>query len=593
MAANGDVQPPRGARVYHDHAGAGGRSVMARPSAVATWAWFLVKNLLGWVLIVGAFPLGAFIPGPGGIPLFLVGFGLVSFPGKRGITARVLRGRPVPCDSPAFQYAVAVLAALLPAAAFAYLVQSGWIAVRRTPHFGLIVASAYALTAGTLWWIGLHSYGLLNWALARVPRMRRKVRPWLRRVGIDLLPPRRRKRHAEPHAFAVIANADGTRPRREPDPEILEIHPRHFKRFRRAWAVAKPWLRRVAGVAITAAIFWWIGRSIVENWHAVSSRMATIRWGTFFLTAGMFAVFLLAFRAVVWRRILRGFGHRVPLAPAVRIWSTSELARYLPGVIWQVVGRVYLVKPYGVRGSVCSASQVLELAIFLLANVLVAVACLVWLGIKEMDGPARAWMFVAMALVPVLVFLLHPRVLFRLINGVLRRLRKPPIEPRMGFAALAGLLLWSVAGLLWQSLAIWALVEEPLGGLQLAKWWVVAGAYCLAWVAGFLAVWAPGGLGVRELVFIAAMQFALPQVVHLRFQGDPDELVGVITFLSVLLRLWATAGELMLAGVAYLFDVPGALRGGGRPANRTSAATGEPLPSPFPPHRPDVGADNI
>ena len=83
--------------------------------------------------------------------------------------------------------------------------------------------------------------------------------------------------------------------------------------------------------------------------------------------------------------------YRVPLAPAVRIWSTSELARYLPGVIWQVVGRIYLVKPYGVRGSHCSASQVLELVIFLLANMLVAVACLVWLGIKSMDGLAERW----------------------------------------------------------------------------------------------------------------------------------------------------------------------------------------------------------
>ena len=579
-----DAQLRPGARVYD-----AGRSVMARPSAFATWAWFVLKNVLGWVLIVGAFPLGALIPGPGGIPLFLIGFGLVSFPGKRGITARVLRGRPVSRDSRAFQYAVAVLGALLPALAFAYLVKSGRIEVRATRHFGLVVAAAYAATAGALWWLGLHSYGLLNWLLARVPRMRRRVRPWLRRAGIDLLPPRRRKRR-EARGFPVIANADGTRTPPEPDPEIIEIHPRHFTRARRAWAKARPWVGRALSVAITLAIFAWIARSIVEHRHAISGRLGTIRWGTFFLSAGMFAVFLLAFRAVAWRQVLAGFGHRVPLAPAVRIWSTSELARYLPGVIWQVVGRVYLVKPYGVRGSVCSASQVLELAIFLLANLLLAIACLVWLGIKEMDGPARFWMAVALGLVPVLVFLLHPRVLFRVINGVMRRLRKPPIEPRMGFGTLSALLAWCVVGLLWQSLAIWMLVEEPLGGLQLAKWWVVAGAYCLAWVAGFLAVWAPGGLGVREIVFVAAMRFALPQVVHLRFEADPDQLVGILTFLSVLLRLWATTGELMLAGVASLADLRGAMRGGGRAKHHPAA---DPQPgSRLASGRADLGADH-
>src|SRR5687767_2781403 len=169
-------------------------------------------------------------------------------------------------------------------------------------------------------------------------------------------------------------------------------------RLRRTWAVAKPWVRRLIGVAITVAIFAWIFKPIVREWDAVGARVATIRWSRFILASGMFALFLFAFRAMAWRRILIGFGHRLPVAAAVRIWSSSELARYLPGVIWQVVGRAYLVKPYGVRGSVCSASQVLELAIFLLANLLVAIACLVWLGIKEMDGPAKTWMSVALGL---------------------------------------------------------------------------------------------------------------------------------------------------------------------------------------------------
>jgi hypothetical protein len=281
---------------------------------------------------------------------------------------------------------------------------------------------------------------------------------------------------------------------------------------------------------------------------------------------------------MVWRRILIGFGHYVPVAPATRIWSTSELARYLPGVIWQVAGRVYLVKPYGVRGSHCSASQILELVIFLLANLLIAVACLVWLGFKNMHGPERTWMILALALVPVLIFLLHPRVLYRLMNGILRRLGKPMIVPRMGFATLAALLIWSMIGIVWQTMAIWLLVEEPLGGLQLAKWWVVAGSYCLAWCAGFLAFWAQGGLGVRELVFIGALTVALPPAVRHRF-ADHEQLIGIILFLSVLLRLWATAGEIILAGIAYTLDWKGAMRGGGKKAAPAPGATPEPAPT--------------
>jgi hypothetical protein len=267
----------------------------------------------------------------------------------------------------------------------------------------------------------------------------------------------------------------------------------------------------------------------------------------------MFAVFLFVFRATTWRWLLLGMGERLPVAAAARIWSVSELARYLPGAIWQVLGRIYLVKPYGVRGSVCTASQLLELSLFLLANVLLALACLVWFGIKKFHGPAEAWMYGAMALVPVLLFVLHPKILYRIIDRVMRFMRKPPVQRRMRFRELFGVLVWLILGLMWQSMAIWLLVEEPLQ-LQKTKWWVVAGAYALAWCAGFLAVWAPGGIGVRELVFMAAMQVALPPAVKLRFHADPAALTGFLAFLSVLLRLWATAGELLFAAVTYAAD---------------------------------------
>ena len=152
------------------------------------------------------------------------------------------------------------------------------------------------------------------------------------------------------------------------------------------------------------------------------------------LASVIFAAFLFIFRALSWWYILRGLGHRLPIAPTVRIWSTSELARYLPGVIWQVVGRAYLAKPYGVSGSICSTSQVLELVIFLLANVLVAITSLLWDGTKHLHGVARGWMFCAMALVPILLLLLHPKGFYGVMNRILKKAGKPPIVQQLGFA---------------------------------------------------------------------------------------------------------------------------------------------------------------
>jgi glycosyltransferase 2 family protein len=521
-------------------------ALFRRPPRLVQYLWIILKNIIGYILILGSGAVGISTPGPFGIPLFFIGFALITFPGKRALTARVLKGKPIAPDSRPFRRSVALASLLAPAVCIFYLNWKYRVPGHWTRHNDLWVGVVYFLASLALWLLGLPSVHLINRGLRLVPTIRRRVRPWMRRKGIDLLPPRRRSRR-------LTRNGPVTR---APDDQIIAITEGGKQSVRGLWARLKPWISRFATLAITAIIFAYIVRPIVRNWDEFRARVWLMRWDRFLLASFMFAAFLFIFRALLWRRILIGFGHRLPIAPATRIWSTSELARYIPGVIWQMAGRVILVRPYGVSSGVCSASQVLELVIFLLANVLVAITCLLWDGFKHLHGPARMWFIIAMLLVPVLLLLLHPRIFYGSANTLLTRLHKPPITSQLGFGLLAGLLLWSVAGLLWQSLAIWVVAAPPLG-LEPTKWWVVAGAYCLAWCAGFLAFWAPGGLGMRELVFVTAMSFMLPKPVRAAFH-DPAARVGFLAFLSVLLRLWASAGELIVAALAYTFDWKGA-----------------------------------
>lgn len=343
------------------------------------------------------------------------------------------------------------------------------------------------------------------------------------------------------------------------------------------WKMIRSWLRRVLGVAVTVLILYRILLPVIHQWHDVRHRVLAINLGTFFIAAITFAAFLFVFRACTWRRILRGLGHDLPIATATRIWSSSELARYLPGVIWQVVGRVYLVRPYGISATVCSTSQVLELTIFLLANVLMAVGCLlyayVYFGAHHMAEQVRPYMVLVAALIPLLLAFLHPRVFYGAINRVLRKLNKPEISGQFSAAEIFKLLAWSMLGLVVQSFAIWLVVSTPLQ-LEAAKWWLVAGAYCLAWCGGFLAFWAPGGLGVREFIFVFALLFALPPGPRSMF-SNRAELQAFLGFLGILLRLWATAGELILSGLAHAADFRGAIGRADAPGRITVIAMRE------------------
>src|SRR5205809_338628 len=155
--------------------------------------------LLDWVLIIIAGRFGIMVPGPGGIPLFLLGFALITFPGKRQLTARVLRGKPVDPRGRGYRWIVGLLALLIPSSLFSfggYLIGAkGW-----WPYFtdkfylSILLAILYICCVISLWTFGIYGVRLINLVLLGVPKGRRKIRPWMRRKGLDLLPPRRRRR---------------------------------------------------------------------------------------------------------------------------------------------------------------------------------------------------------------------------------------------------------------------------------------------------------------------------------------------------------------------------------------------------------------
>jgi hypothetical protein len=350
--------------------------------------------------------------------------------------------------------------------------------------------------------------------------------------------------------------------------EILEIHESYRRGAISAWQKAWPWIRRAIGVAITVWIFVIMIRPLRKYWPDVREQIHDLNWGRFALASVMFAIFLLVFRAISWRRVLKGFGYKLPVWVAVRIWSTSEMARYLPGAIWQVLGRVYLIKPYGVNAVVSSTSQILELCMFLFANVLIAGSCLLWYLAKISEHRTRVALIVAICLMPTLAIVLHPKIFYGLANRILSRIGKPPIVKRLRGWKLTRLLGYMILGLGWQSLAVF-LIAQPALHLKIDWWWMVAAAYCLAWTAGFLAFWAPGGFGVREFVFATTMTLVMDPSRRPAELSNPALFSATVIFLGFVLRLWTLAGELLLWCASLLLDLRGAMNRADAPGRTT------------------------
>jgi hypothetical protein len=211
----------------------------------------------------------------------------------------------------------------------------------------------------------------------------------------------------------------------------------------------------------------------------------------------------------------------------------------VPGKAVSVFMRVAYARANGVRTGVAAITATYETLTTIAAGALIAA---VLFPFVEVESSAMGWKalgLLAVAGIPIL-----PGVF----NRIAERLARPFIPkdalplPRLKMTSLLGGLLQAGIGWLCLSASFIALLRG-LGHDELP--WLECVAYVsLSYVAGFLALPAPGGLGVREAI--------LQQLLARRFApslGDASaESFGVVVVL--LLRLIWTVTELALAAMS-------------------------------------------
>lgn len=521
---------------------------------VRGYFWFIVKNVIGWLSILASPILGVLLPGPGGIPLFLIGFALVTFPGKRRLTTRFMRGSRLPIESALFTGFITFFSVLVTAALMILV----WHYYERIIDFSplrgwgledltqLLAIALLALPVTMLVsWIGLK---LLNYILGWVPRVRRFVRPTLRNWGVRLLPTRRRRIGGQTELV---------------HDEILGLEESQRRKLGRMWRRLGPWLRRLISVTLIVLIIYFLVAPVLREWNSVEARIGRIEIWRILLAVAMYAAGLFIFRAETWRSLLAGLGQRLPARATARVWALGHLFRYIPGRAYQIA-RMELTRPLGPSAVQVNVATRLEGALMLISAAVVAMVSL-WLVAFARVGPDwHPLLFLAALLIPTALLLTIPRLFYGVVpaaTGLWRRGAEARI--RIHGPRLLLLTLWEILGLIWQSIAISLLIGSALSSE--GHWWVIAGAWSCGWAAGHLARFAPGGIGVREIVFVAVLSVLLPGSLRVEFQTasqfdllNPGSWQDVwwafLFFLSLLLRLATLAAELLLAVVATAAD---------------------------------------
>src|SRR5439155_145200 len=207
----------------------------------------------------------------------------------------------------------------------------------------------------------------------------------------------------------------------------------------------------------------------------------------------------------VWPFILRRIDAPVP-SDSVRIFLQSQLGKYVPGSVWQYAGRVGLAKARGVSARLTMISLGVEVGASALAAAVVGLFVLplsIALPIALALGAAAAVLSLARAGVPRRLAAAAARAVHRIV----------PLSPAdLGAALRASPPVTALFFPVWAAygLAFW-LTARALFPVPASDGLYFAAAFALGWLAGMVAVFAPGGIGVREAVLVGLLG---PRVGH-------------------------------------------------------------------------------
>ena len=288
-----------------------------------------------------------------------------------------------------------------------------------------------------------------------------------------------------------------------------------------------PGARRVLSILLMAAAFAFLGAEIVKNIDQLRGFDWRVR-PALLLASVMLLSLLLFLGVVIWAAVLRRFGVDAPLLPLARAWFISNVSRYIPGVVWQFLSLAELGAGAGLTPAVAISSLLVQMGFMLVGAGVIGVYFLPAdaAGVLAPAQDAARW------LAPLAIVAVHPRVIRFLLAHTGRITRTTGLEWRGGWLDSVWMLV--LAGLAWAGtgaaffLFLRSFVDVPLALLP-----ALTAMNALAFIVGYAAFFAPGGLGFREAALTLLLSSLMPP--------------AVAASLSVAARLWGIGAEVIPA----------------------------------------------
>lgn len=310
---------------------------------------------------------------------------------------------------------------------------------------------------------------------------------------------------------------------------------------------AKRWLVRAIKLTLALVVLFFIGRQFYGDLQNFDYTKVQLHPGLLILSGVIYLVGLLP---SVWffRHLIQLFGYPVPAYACTRAHLIGHLGKYAPGKAFALLIRSALLKPQGVPYGVSLIVSFYEVLTAMAAGALVAAIVFVFdpptIPVRLQEYlPADwhpAWFGVgllALCGVPLLPGVFN--FVIRMMTSKLPAVELYRLPPVRYMTLVLGMVVTSLGWWL-QGLSAWILVYSVVPEMPALSFEAVAqytAAIAFTNVVGFVVIFLPAGLGVRELL-----------LKHMFAGAGSEPLVAVAV---ILLRLNWIAAEMIAAALLF------------------------------------------
>lgn len=282
---------------------------------------------------------------------------------------------------------------------------------------------------------------------------------------------------------------------------------------------------KILGIILSLLILWFMGNQFVKNWNDIKPYLSNMKIGWFVISVIMYAiVFLLT--GYNWSYLLWKMDSKLGKIDYLDIHMTSALARYIPGGIWNIVGKAYMCTNKGVDKAATTVSMILEYVFQIISS---ALFLLFFIPILLRNNANSFWIIIIAVILIILTVIFIPNIIkvgIKIISKLFKdSTGEIKLERKYTYNILGRYVgVWLLTGI---GLIILVVAFSKVGVLQ-GIYLILS--YPISWVIGFLSP-SPNGMGIREGVLGMLL-------------GDTYnyELLLLITLTS---RIWTILGEIV------------------------------------------------